>query len=126
MLANIGKGPALNANAKIESVSKDGSREARRWEGSLWPNERITLLLTDGDIEKLAKNGVEVEINGVYKDIFDQEYQIYEKIDIGKYTDIARYLEQVYEEPIELFLKEIRDSLEEIRGILGERSKTTP
>lgn len=71
-LANVGRGPALNAGAKIEFVSSDGFRETRLWEGSLWPSERITVLLPDGNIDELAKRGVKVKIEGVYKDIFDQ------------------------------------------------------
>lgn len=123
-LANVGRGPALNADAKIEFVSNAGFRETRPWKGSLWPSERVTVLLPDGDIDKLAKKGVKVKLEGVYKDIFGQEYRIYEEIDIGRYIDIARTLGLVYEEPIERVLKGIRDSLEEIQRILGERSKT--
>ncbi|RLI21322.1 hypothetical protein DRO54_03965 [Candidatus Bathyarchaeota archaeon] len=114
-MQNVGKGPAFDIEARIETAPK---KDQRVWKQLVMtPDEHTIFFLPEGNFEKLAQEFDFVLINGRYKDIFGEEYEINEKIDLKEQLKELPKLRMVWqEEP----LRKIGRELEEIKKGLGK------
>ena len=118
-LTNFGKGPAIDIQAEIVFQP---SEEKRMWEQSIMsPNEVIRILLPDGNINRVCMQSAIIVVNGEYKDVFGQIFEIDEKIDTDDFIEKAKQLKPIIESNI---VEEIKGINKEIADIRREIQRT--
>jgi len=118
-LTNVGKGPAMNVDARIVFLP---SKETRPWEQRIIsPNEFMHILLPDGNIKRVCRKSAQIELRGTYNDIFGQSFEIKEVIDTNEFIEKSKELKPFLEPDFPPLLKQIKDELGKIRSAIERR-----
>lgn len=108
-LTNFGKGPAKEL--KINIVFEPSNQKKTLNQAIMAPDESLKILLPDGRISKVRNTSAFIDIKGEYKDIFDQIFEINERIDTNKFIVESTELKPLLEENLTMEVKEIKEIL---------------
>jgi len=121
-LTNNGKGPALNIRTEITFLP---SKEIRPWKQRIMsPNERIHILLPQGDIKRVCETSAEIRLEGTYTDIFDQLFEMNEIIDTKEFIEKSKQLKPILERDVPRLIDNIKEELSKIKDAI-ERIEIT-
>lgn len=112
-LTNNGKGPALNIRTEITFLP---SKEIRPWKQRIMPpNERIHILLPEGNIKRVCEKSAEIRLEGTYTDIFDQLFEMNEIIDTKEFIEKSTQLKPILERDVPRLIDNIKEELSRIK-----------
>lgn len=112
---NVGKGPGFNIDAAIETIPKE---EPRKWEQSVMvAGEHVLFFLPEGDLDALVKKYDLVSLRGSFKDIFGEDHEMNEELDV-KELEKMRELKMVWrEDPLRRIERHLNDIRKELRHL---------
>ncbi|MEM3714185.1 MAG: hypothetical protein QXF82_04475 [Nitrososphaeria archaeon] len=117
-LTNFGRGPVVDINAQITFLP---SNEKRLLEQSIMsPGESIRISLPEGNVDKVGTLSAQIQVEGKYRDIFGQTFQINEVIDTMKFIKQAEQLHQLAEKDVPMLIENIKSELEKIGKTLDK------
>lgn len=116
-LTNFGRGPAVNINAQITFLP---ANEKRLWSQSIMsPSESIRIFLPEGNIDKVCESSAQILVEGKYRDIFGQIFEIKDSIDTMEFINQAKQLHQLAEKDVPRLIENIKDELAKIGQTLN-------